>query len=653
MDKALKELIDISVQTGSDTALVQGGGGNTSVKTDDGKYMYIKASGTALKDMNENRGWRRLDIDAVNAVTNDPDIAGYDVRTREIEVVNRLLLSCRDDVSDGSRPSVEANLHAILDKVVIHLHPSSVGALVNCKKGKEIVMDMFASQDQPVLWIPYVDPGFTLANKVKKDVEKYQSQHGVLPEILFLERHGLFVSSSTPAKAVKIVKDVINACLSRLTAPKPRKFKDSQPQEINSIKLAVRKAVFNATGRYSTVAHFMTDELAGYMALQNISRLLGPAALTPDEQVYCSGPAMWLEKVDADRLESKLKKQISKGEKPSSAFLVRGHGLFVAAVPKLAGSILDVVMSSLYIRYNADKLGGIYALTKKQRDFINNWEVEAFRKRAVTGEAGGSLKDRIAVVTGGGSGLGRSIAIGMARAGANVAIADIDSAAAQETAQMIAAEGLSSLAMVLSCNVASEESVMAGYQAVMDAWGGLDMVVNAAGVAPAFPLVDMPVDKWRFALEVNLTGYFLMAKHAARIMIEQAIGGSIINLSSKSGIEASKNNSAYNATKAGELHLARGWALELGQYGIRVNCVCPGNVFEGSKIWNPEYIKQCAKKYGIRPEEVIPYYISKSVLNKEIKGQDIADSVVFLCSDNARMITGQTIVTDAGQVFVR
>jgi NAD(P)-dependent dehydrogenase (short-subunit alcohol dehydrogenase family) len=163
----------------------------------------------------------------------------------------------------------------------------------------------------------------------------------------------------------------------------------------------------------------------------------------------------------------------------------------------------------------------------------------------------------------------------------------------------------------------------------------------------------MPVDKWRFALEVNLTGYFLMAKEAARIMIQQGMGGSIINLSSKSGLEASKNNTAYNATKAGEIHIARGWALELGEYGIRVNSVAPGNVFEGSKIWNPQYIKTCAEKYGIKPEEVIPFYVGKTSLNREIKGQDVADAVVFLCSDRARTVTGQTLVPDSGQVMVR
>ena len=136
-------------------------------------------------------------------------------------------------------------------------------------------------------------------------------------------------------------------------------------------------------------------------------------------------------------------------------------------------------------------------------------------------------------------------------------------------------------------------------------------------------------------------------------MIEQQMGGSIVNLSSKSGLQASKDNTPYSVTKAGELHMTRGWAMELGEYGIRVNSVCPGNVFEGSKIWNPQYIKTCAKKYGIKPEEVIPFYVNRTILKREIKGQDIADAVVFLCSDKSATITGQALVADAGQAMVR
>ncbi len=263
------------------------------------------------------------------------------------------------------------------------------------------------------------------------------------------------------------------------------------------------------------------------------------------------------------------------------------------------------------------------------------------------------LKDKIAVITGSGSGLGKSIAMGLARAGARVALADIDKEAIKETAELIEKEMQNISTSSIICDVTNEQSVAAAFDKIIKQWGRLDILVNAAGVAPAYPLVDLPVDKWRLALEVNLTGYFLMAKYAARIMLAQGKGGSIINISSKTGLQASKNNTPYNATKAGELHMARGWAMELGEHNIRVNCVCPGNVFEGSKIWNAEYIKVCAKKYGIKPEDVIPYYVDKTMLKKEIKGADIADAVVFLASDKAKMITGQTLVVDAGQAMVR
>ena len=351
----------------------------------------------------------------------------------------------------------------------------------------------------------------------------------------------------------------------------------------------------------------------------------------------------------------KLKKQVNSNQKPALGFLVKDLGLFIADKEKTASVIKDILNSSLGIRIQASKLGGLVCLNKRQANFIAHWEAEAFR-RTLTGSASADspeLKNRIAVVTGAGSGLGRSIALGLARAGALVGLADIDQKAALQTAELISNELPSSATIVLGCNVTNEDDIDNVFEYLINNWGGLDILVNAAGVAPAFALTDLPVDKWRFALEVNLTGYFLMARSAARIMIKQDMGGAIINISSKSGIDASKNNTPYNATKAGELHMGRGWAMELGAHNIRVNSVCPGNVFEGSKIWNPKYIKICAKKYNIKPQEVIPYYVSKTMLNEEIKGQDIADAVVFLASDKARRITAQTLVVDGGQAMVR
>ncbi len=652
-DKALTDLIRISNIVGQDPALVQGGGGNTSVKTADGKYMYIKASGTALKDMNATQGWRRMCLDSVLVIIQDRSVTKLQTQTREVEVVNRLLLACDDNVAGGARPSVEAHLHGLLDKCVIHLHPSVVSAYLNAKEGKARLEKLFRDEKAQPLWVPYVNPGFTLARTIERLVEGYRRQFRRMPRILFLDKHGLFVTAPTAGATLRLVRKVIERCGGPLRPPAAARTRRPDEDQVRTAKLCVRRAFFAATGTYSPVTYTDDRVVAGFERYADAKRLLSCGALTPDELVYSNGPALWVDRCDAAAIAKRLAAQIAAGRKPSVAFLVKDVGLFTAGTDKIAQTVRDVVAYSLFIRANARRMGGIRTLTRAEQRFINEWESEAFRMKLVSGEGQGELKNRIAVVTGAGSGLGRSIAVGLAKAGALVALTDIDEKAAQETADIIARAKSKGQAKAIRCDVTSEDSVRTTFEELLAHWGGLDILVNAAGIAPPYALVDMPADKWRLALEVNLTGYFLMAREAARIMIAQGMGGSIINLSSKSGLDASKNNTAYNATKAGELHMARGWALELGEHGIRVNCIAPGNVFEGSKIWNPEYIKVCARKNRIKPEEVIPFYVNKTALRREIKGQDVADAVVFLCSDKARTITGQTLVADSGQVMVR
>jgi len=649
MNKTLAELIKISNVTGKDPALVQGGGGNTSVKTDDGKYMYIKASGTALKDMSGTAGWRRLRLDMVLGIIKDNQLDRISTGAREAEVVNRLLLACEDEIIGNARPSVEAHLHAILDKCVIHLHPVVVLSYACAKNGRLEIEKLFRDAMLPPLWVPFANPGLALAKKVAKLVGDYQSRFGGKPSVIFLEKHGLFISANSPEIALRLLKQVIKRCASKLKLPKADKTKSVSQKVVTDIKLGIRRAFYEATGQYAVITHFDDDAIASFWRQKNAAKWLSAGALIPDELVYTNGPPMWVENWDYKKITNRIISQVGKGKKPPIAFLFDEGGIFIAATGQNTNTIRDTVKNSLVVRVNASRLGGIVSLNRQEQDFINKWESEAFRKNLADGLMRGELQGQIAVVTGAGSGLGRSIAIGLAKAGAMVALVDIDKKEAEQTAEQIR----NSQTMVVQCDVTNETSVDKAFGALLKEWGGLDILVNAAGLAPPYGLIDMPVDKWRLAIDVNLTGYFLMARAAAKVMIQQGMGGSIINLSSKSGLEPSKNNTAYTTTKAGELAMARGWAMELGEHGIRVNCVCPGNVNEGSKIWNPEYIKICAKKYGIRPEEVIPYYVNKTALRREIKGQDIADSIVFLCSDRARTITGQTLVADSGQVMVR
>jgi rhamnose utilization protein RhaD (predicted bifunctional aldolase and dehydrogenase) len=391
MDKALLELIRISNETGVDPALVQGGGGNTSVKTEDGKYMYIKASGTALKDMNAKEGWRRLRLDLARSVVQDSSLAKMEPQRREPEVVNRLLLACDDGIKTEARPSVEAHLHAWLDKCVIHLHPSAAGAYHNAKNGRAKLEELFKGESLPPLWVPYTDPGFMLAKRIARLAERYKEQFGKSPAILFLHKHGLFITAKSADGALRLVRRVIKRCNDPLRQPKAGAAKPVGEEKISNAKLCIERAYYEATGERTMIWYYFNDPIADFFRQKNAKKMLS-GSLTPDELVYANGPAMWVEMPRSGKaledtyrsIAERLTRQIKRGGKPSAAFLVRDVGLFVAGTQKIAPTVRDIVLYSIFIRTNAHRMGGILTLNKRQENFINNWESEAFRKKLVS-----------------------------------------------------------------------------------------------------------------------------------------------------------------------------------------------------------------------------------------------------------------------------
>ena len=229
MDSSLKDLIKISNTVGKDLTLVQGVGGNTSVKTPDGNFMYIKTSGTALKNMSVKKGWRKIDVAQTLSILKDNRLAALDVNRRETEIVNRLSLCCVDDLKNAGPPSIEAHLHAILDRYAIHLHPDIVCAYAGAKDGKAALEKLFKNEKRQPLWVPYSDPGFALAQRVLKLAKVYEDTHGCKPAVLFLEKHGLFVSAGSAEAALKLVRKVIKMCGENLffqINPNHRKFRE-------------------------------------------------------------------------------------------------------------------------------------------------------------------------------------------------------------------------------------------------------------------------------------------------------------------------------------------------------------------------------------------------------------------------------------------
>ncbi len=255
------------------------------------------------------------------------------------------------------------------------------------------------------------------------------------------------------------------------------------------------------------------------------------------------------------------------------------------------------------------------------------------------------LEGRSALITGAGQGLGESLAGRLAAEGARVMIADLNAEAAERAAAAIREAG--GEAASVRANVTQEADVQTMVAAAVERHGGLDILVANAGVLKAHDITEFPLDDWRFVLDVNLTGYFLCAREAARVMAPQK-RGTIIQINSKSGKKGSFRNSAYAASKFGGIGLTQSLALDLAPYGVRVNAVCPGNLLDGT-LWTQSLYEQYARKWGLTVEEVRKKYVDQVPLGRGCTYEDVANVVVFLASDESSYMTGQALNVTGGQ----
>jgi len=257
------------------------------------------------------------------------------------------------------------------------------------------------------------------------------------------------------------------------------------------------------------------------------------------------------------------------------------------------------------------------------------------------------LKDKVAIVTGAGRGLGEAIALRLAKEGCKVAAADINFSTVERTAQKI--KEIKGDSLPLKVDVTKSNQVKLMVEKTVAKFGRLDILVSNAGIVKSYELTDFPEEEWRKVIEINLVGYFLVAREAAKIMKKQK-SGVIIQINSKSGKKGSYWNSAYAASKFGGIGLTQSIALDLAPYGIRVNAVCPGNLLD-SPLWVDSLYEEYAKKWGISKKEVRKKYESQVPLGRGCLYEDVANVVVFLASDEASYMTGQAINVTGGQVM--
>jgi len=327
--------------------------------------------------------------------------------------------------------------------------------------------------------------------------------------------------------------------------------------------------------------------------------------------------------------------------------LVPGLGMFtIGRDRRTAGIVSDIYHHTIDVIGNATAFGGYVSLTAKDAFDVEYWPLELYKLTLAPPEK--ELARRIALVTGGASGIGRAVARRLATEGAHVLVGDVDEAGAKKTAEEIIAAVGAGRALGLAMDVTNEASIRAAFEAAVLTWGGLDILVSNAGIAHSAPVAEMSIADWERSFAVNSTGHFLVAREAMRVMIAQGIGGALVFVATKNVMAPGKDFAAYSAAKAAEAQLAKVLALEGAPHGIRSNIVNPDAVFQDSRLWSDDVRRQRAQAQGITVDQLEDFYRKRNLLGARILPEDVAEAVLFLASDRSAKTTGCTITVDGG-----
>lgn len=646
----LSKLIELSNKYGRDENFVLAGGGNTSYK--DADYLYVKASGTSLKTITRE-GFVTLSREKLDAVLTAEYSSNSDEREEQV------LKALNAAVVAGGRPSVEASLHGLMNfAYVVHLHPALVNGMTCAVNGKAIAQELFGSS---FVWIDNTEPGYTLAKKAQSACDEYYKANGKHVQIIILENHGIFVGADTPEQVDEIYSDIM-AKLAKASGAQP----NLTPAEFDkeravALAPAVRMLTMeNGKGIVTFAANAEISKVAeSAEAFEEIRK-----AFTPDHLVYQGAYCLFVPSADdIDEQYAILEKAIAdyKAEyvQNPTIIVVQGLGAFACASSKKNADIaLKLFFDTLKVRAYAKAFGGAKALPDELIEFLRNWEVEKYRKGVGSASNEKVAAGKIMIVTGSAQGFGQGVALEMAKSGAYVVIADMNEQAAKENADKLNAELGEGCAISCAVNVTDEESVKAMYDSTVLAYGGLDVLVNNAGIVRSGGLDDMTVKTLEFVTSVNYTAYFICAKYASQIMklqnrFKPEYFADIIQINSKSGLSGSNKNFAYAGSKFGGIGLTQSFALELAPYNIKVNSICPGNFLDGPLWCDPvnglflQYLKAGKVPGAKTVEDVKKAYEAKVPMNRGCRVIDVVRAINYCMEQEYE--TGQAIPVTGGQ----
>lgn len=654
--KEIQQLIQISKHFGQKTDYVIAGGGNTSWKN--ASHLWIKASGHALASIDED-GFVQLDRSKLQQIASR--VYSDNPSERE-DQVKQDLLAARVFPEAGQRPSVETSLHELIPYAyVVHTHPTLANAVLCSQDAENLYQEIFGEYS---LFIPYTDPGYVLFKKVEEEINRFQSEKGMCPKTILLQNHGIFVAADTPSEIITITENIEFSIRQRIKDPISiqeiridRKIREIVPgvrMLLSESSLKSLKVAFN-----NLIENFAVSQ----RTFEQVS-----APFTPDMIVYCKSRYMFVEYRDStEEILAIFRQQLDdfrnlNGYDPQVIIFQNLCLVTVGDHPKAARDVMEVFLDLMQISYYTNSFGGPRFMTPLEIAFIENWEVENYRRQVALGKnAGSNLQNRVVIITGGAQGFGAGITEHFFQAGANVVVADLNEEKGPEFAQHLNSQGKNQRALFVQTDVSSPESVKELMFETVRAFGGLDVIVSNAGVLKAGGLDEMDPAVFDFMTEVNYKGYFLCAKYSSALMkLQHRYNPShfmdIIQINSKSGLKGSNKNFAYAGGKFGGIGLTQSFAMELVPFNIKVNSICPGNFFDGP-LWNdPEkglfmqYLKT-GKVAGAKTiEDVKRFYEEQVPMRRGCTVDDVMKAVFYVISQQYE--TGQAVPVTGGQIML-
>ena len=648
--RQIEDLIAISRKFGQDSRFVIAGGGNTSYK--DENRLWVKASGHALATITED-GFAVLDRTLLNEM--GEKAYNEDTAIREEQVKNDLAVAC---VTKDRRPSVETSLHNCMGfAFVVHLHPTLVNGLMCSANAEAACGEIFPE----ALYIEYTDPGYTLFKKVYDRINAYKAANGKEPQVIFLQNHGIFVGGDTTAEIEGIYSEILGKLEAKVAAL-PEGGSEVSPT-VTDVIPAIRQ-MLSRSGRGLKTLKVTKNALVDYFLDGSREKIAAP--FTPDIIVYCKSAYIFIDAESDEEILKQAEEKIEafaaeKGYTPK-VLLIKGVGLVaVGDNLKNAQIITDVFTDAMKVAFYAQSFGGEHPMEKAWIDFIDNWEVENYRRKVAAGSSKGRVEGKTIIVTGAAQGFGEGIARELMAQGANIVVADLNEATGEKTAASFNEMAGSNKAIFVKTNVADMTSLQNLMRQTILNFGALDAFVSNAGVVRAGGLDVMTPENFEFVTKINYEAYFFCAKAASHIMkIETRYDpdyfADIIQVNSKSGLRGSKANFAYAGGKFGGIGLTQSFALELAPDRVKVNSICPGNYYDGPLWSNPEnglFIQylNAGKVPGAKTvQDVKDYYLAQVPMRKGCNPVDVCKAILYAIDQTGE--TGQAIPVTGGQVML-